>query len=161
MRPLSAIALALGLGFALPAVHAASDDTRIFQAPKSAFEASKSKKFVINPELGRAWVEVNLYYTASESTDYYRVAVPGLSYDPSRAEVVFDADGKRVVCATVEQSGWWLFRHENVKPTGACELTHRYVKVPVDNGFAVEHIEHFEVHFKPQLTKLGSEREQS
>jgi hypothetical protein len=142
-------ALALGLGFMLPAATAADDTTRIFTAAIAASEASKSKKFGINEGLGRAWVEVEMYHTVSESADYQRVVVPGLRYDRERSEVVFDADGQRVVCATVEQQGRWIFSHRRIEPTGACELTHRYVKVPVDNGFYIEHIEHFEVHFKP------------
>lgn len=149
------VALALSLGLAAPAAQAAEDGTRIFKSPTGAFSASKSKKFAINPELGRAWVEVDLYYAMSETSDYYRVAVPGLSYDRERFEVVFDAEGRRVVCATVEQRGWWIFSHDRIEATGDCELSHRYVKVPVDNGFAIEHIEHFEVHFKPEPGSAG------
>lgn len=147
---LTPMVLALSLAAAVPAATAAGDATRIFNTPTGAAEASKSKRFGINDELGRAWVEVEMYYSTSESTDYHQVAVPGLSYDRERAEVVFDAEGRRVVCATVEQRGRWIFAHQKIEPTGACELTHRYVKVPVDNGFAIEHIEHFEVLFKPQ-----------
>lgn len=145
---LTPMVLALGLTAALPAT-ATEDATRIYKTPIAAAEASKSKRFAINDDLGRAWVEVEMYFSVSESTKYHRVAVPGLSYDRERAEVVFDADGRRVICATVEQRGRWIFAHQKIEPTGACELTHRYVKVPVDNGFAIEHIEHFEVHFKP------------
>lgn len=145
---LTPMVLALGLAAALPAT-AVEDATRIYKTPIAASEASKSKRFAINDDLGRAWVEVEMYYSVSESTKYHRVPVPGLTYDRERAEVVFDADGRRVVCATVEQRGRWIFAHQKIEPTGSCELTHRYVKVPVDNGFAIEHIEHFEVHFKP------------
>ncbi len=146
---LSALGLALGLGLALPAAQAADDSSRIYKTPTGAADASKSKKFVINSELGRAWVEVDLYYAMSETSDHHRIVVPGLSYDREKSEVVFDADGRRVVCATVQQRGWWIFKHEDIEATGDCELTHRYVKVPTDNGFAIDHIEHFEVHFKP------------
>ncbi|MES0873645.1 hypothetical protein [Sinimarinibacterium thermocellulolyticum] len=147
----TAAVLALGLGLVLPAVQAADDGTRIFKTPVGAAEASKSKKFVINPELGRAWVEVDFHYAVSETSDHHRVAVPGLRYDRERSEVVFDADGRRVVCATVQDRGRWVFRHHHIKPTGNCELMHRYIKVPMDDGFYISHIEHFELHFKPSL----------
>lgn len=146
-KKLSAIALVLGLG--MPVAQAATDSTAILKMPASAFAPSKSKSFVINPELGRAWVEVDFYYSLSESSDHYRIAVPGLSYDKAKGEVVFQEGDKRVVCATVTPKGWGIFKHDQVKATGACELSHRYVKIPVDNGFTIEHVEQFEVHFKP------------
>ena len=147
LKKLSAIALVLSLG--LPVAQASTDSTAILKMPASAFAPSKSKNFVINPELGRAWVEVDFYYSLSESSDHYRIAVPGLSYDKASNQVVFQEGDKRVVCANVTRKGWGIFKHDRVEPTGACELSHRYVKIPVDNGFTIEHVEQFEVHFKP------------
>lgn len=149
-----AIALVLSLG--LPVAHAGSAGIPILKMPANAFAPSKSKSFVINPELGRAWVEVDFYYPHSESSDHYRIAVPGLSYDTAKAEVIFQEDGRRVVCATVAEKGWWIFKHDQVKATGACELSHRYVKIPVDNGFTIEHVEQFEVHFTPNPAVVNS-----
>jgi len=83
------------------------------------------------------------------------VLVPGLTYDKKGSQVVFNADGQSVVCANVRESGFWIFKHERIEPTGDCELTRRYVKVPVDNGFGIDTIERFEVHFKP-VSRVGT-----
>jgi len=143
-------ATALTLGLSLSAVTAsAADTTPIFKAPIGATEASKSKTFGINTDLGRAWVEIDIYRDPSETTETYRVQVPGLSYDKDKAQVVYSSDGQTVVCANVRNTGGWIFKHQRVEPTGDCELTRKYVKVPVDDGFGIDVIEHFEVHFKP------------
>lgn len=146
-RYFAAAALALGLGTSASALQA--DTTPIFKAPLSSLDASKSKRFAINPELGRAWVEIEVWHNFSENTEFHRVQIPGLSYKQDTAQVVFAQDEKTVVCAEVETGGFWIFKHERIKPTGDCELTRKYVKVPVDDGFSVDVIEHFEVHFKP------------
>lgn len=140
----------LALGLSLSALTAAAvETTPIFKAPIGAQDATKSKTFGINPELGRAWVEVNVYQDTTELSETYRVPVPGLSYDKSSSQVVYDAEGKKVVCANVRETGSWIFKSQRIDPTGHCELTRKYVKVPIDDGFAVDVIEHFEVHFKP------------
>jgi len=138
----------LALGFSLAAAAAAAN-TPIFKAPIGAQEATKSKAFGINPELGRAWVEVNVYHDPTETTEVYRVPVPGLSYDKTSGQVVYDAEGRTVVCAKVRETGRFLFKSQRVDPTGDCELTRRYVKQPIDDGFAVDVVEHFEVYFQP------------
>lgn len=147
------LSLALGLALA-PALATAntgsSTGTAIYQAPIGPQSANKSSTFVVNPELGRAWVEITKHYNFSDSpAEVVRVTVPGLSFDAGRGAVVFETEGREVQCATVREAGRWLFKSQVVEPTGQCELTQRYTEVPVDDGFAVERIEHFEVHFKP------------
>ncbi|MES2884191.1 MAG: hypothetical protein V4709_05270 [Pseudomonadota bacterium] len=140
---------ALALGLSLSAVTAvAVETTPIFKAPIAEQEASKSKRFGINSELGRAWVEIDIYKDQAETSDTYRVAVPGLSYDKNVSQIVYSSEGKSVVCANVREAGGWIFKSQRIEPTGDCELTRKYVKVPIDDGFAVDVIEHFEVHFK-------------
>lgn len=151
---IAATTLALGLSLSAFSV-ASAEATPIFKAPIGAQDATKSKTFGINPELGRAWVEVDVYHTPTELTETYRVPVPGLSYEKDGSRVVYDAEGRKVVCANVRDTGTWIFKSQRIEPTGNCELTRKYVKVPVDDGFAVEVIEHFEVHFKP-VGQLGS-----
>ncbi len=140
---------ALGLGLSLFAVTAIAVETDpIFKAPIGAQDATKSQTFGINPELGRAWVEIDVHQNTSEISNTYRVTVPGLSYDKDSRQVVYDAEGKKVVCGNVRETGSWIFKSQRIEPTGDCELTRRYVKVPIDDGFVVDVIEHFEVHFK-------------
>lgn len=147
---------ALALGLSLSGVTAvAGETTPIFKAPIGEQEASKSKTFGINPELGRAWVELNVYHDPSERNDTYRIAVPGLSYNKESAQVIYTEGSQSVVCANVRETGRFIFRYQRIEPTGDCELTRKYVKVPVDNGFGIDVIEHFEVHFKP-VGQLGS-----
>lgn len=139
----------LSLSLIVGTAHAQGLGEPILKVPANSSQPAKSKNFVINESLGRAWVEVDLYHALSESSDHYRAIVPGLRYDNLSKSVVFENDGKRVVCATVNEIGWWLFKQNQVTSTGQCELSHRYIKSPVDNGFTIDHIEHFEVHFTP------------
>lgn len=155
MPTLKTVAVVLGLALAQSTALAADSSTAIFKAPVGAADASKSKTFAINRDLGRAWVEIDLYYNTSETTDTRRVVVPGLSFDPAASAVVFKAQGKTVECAKVEERGW-IFKHTRIEPTGNCELTHKYVEVPVDNGFTIEQVEHFEVHFNPALATANA-----
>ena len=146
---------ALVLGLSLSAANAvATEPAPIFTAPIGQ-EASKSKRFAINPELGRAWVEIDVSHSFSETTESHRVAIPGLAYNTDSRQVVYDAEGKTVICANVRETGSWIFKSHRIEPTGDCELTRKYVKVPIDDGFVVDVIEHFEVHFKP-VGQLGS-----
>lgn len=152
---------ALALGLSLSAATAvAAEAGPIFKAPISASEASKSKRFGINPELGRAWVEIDVYFALSETYESYRAAVPGLSFDKRSSQVVYDAEGEKVVCAEVRETGRWIFKSQRIEPTGNCELTRKYVKVPIDNGFTVNVVEHFEVHFQTadRLSRVSAER---
>lgn len=145
------IGIAASILCGLSIAHADTSADAILKLPASSMQPAKSKSFVINEAMGRAWVEVDFYYALSETSDNYRVAVPGLRYDRELSQVVFESDGKRVVCATVANKGWGVFKQKHVLATGNCELSHRYVKKPVDNGFTIEHIEQFEVHFKPRM----------
>lgn len=151
---ITAATLTLGLCMASGTV-AAADSTAIFKAPIGAHEASKSKTFGIDADLGRAWVEINVYHGRSEDSDTYRVAVPGLRYDSGSGNVVYEAGAKQVVCANTQQSGFWVFKRQRVVATGDCELTRKYVNAPIDDGFSVQVIEHFEVHFKPAERHSG------
>ena len=138
------------LWLGISAAHASNSTEPILKLPASSMQPAKSKSFVVNEALGRAWVEVDFYHALSETSDHYRVAIPGLRYDKAQSQVIFESDDSRVVCANVVTSGRGIFKQKQVQPTGNCELSHRYVKKAVDNGFTVEQIEQFEVHFKPQ-----------
>lgn len=142
--------LAVGLCIAAIStpIAASTEAATIFTAPISAHEASKTKRYAINPELGRAWVEIDIVRGLSETSESHRVTVPGLSYQAESSQVVFEADGRSVVCADVRDAGRWIFKHQRIVPTGACELTPRYVTVPQDDGFGVDLVEYFEVRFE-------------
>lgn len=141
------IALALGLQ-SLAHAHTENEPSKapVFSFPVSQSDAIKTKRFAANPELGRAWVELDLYYPLQESSDLHRIAVPGLRYDVERAAVVLSHQGAEVVCATLVEKGWGPFRHQRIEPTGACTLSRQYVKKARDNGFTVDAVEHVELH---------------
>jgi len=93
--------------------------------------------FKVNPELGRAWVEVEVYGSHSDSdSDYYRVKVDGLSYDAQTKEVVWDYQGERIVCARETTAGRSIFRYTYIKNID-CDFKLSSVVENVDDGFEV------------------------
>jgi hypothetical protein len=141
----------IGLALSLPALAQANTDAAdprapVFSHPISQTEAIKTERFAANPELGRAWVELDLYYPVKESSELYQIAVPGLRYDADRAAVVLAHEGAELVCATRVQKGWGPFRHHRIEPTGACALSRQYVRKTRDDGFNLLTVEHVELH---------------
>lgn len=94
----------------------------------------------INEKLERAWV--NFSYPDADCfdrdcdpyTDTY-ATVEGMSFDSSTEEVVFERDGKRVVCAETYVKRTWLGgRVRVVKPTGKCTYTSKKLPGYYDDG---------------------------
>ncbi|HEX4871275.1 MAG TPA: hypothetical protein VFV27_03075 [Nevskiaceae bacterium] len=139
--------LMIALLGAVTTVHA--ERQPIFRAPLATDEVSPAKRFAINPELGRAWVEIDVQPRYSETAETHRVPVPGLSFDRTRGAVIYQQGERTVVCATVEARGRWVFRHERVEPTGDCTLRPQQARIAVDDGFTVRAVEHYEVYFEP------------
>lgn len=122
---------------------------RIFDSHPHPTIQRKTSTFAINPELGRAWVEVTFDPPSPEDRpDVVRVQVPGLSYDADSGAIVFRKGDAIVECARVEPRGIGPFKRHAIAPTGRCELTHRYVQAPMDDGFVIENVRRFEVHLK-------------
>lgn len=145
---MTALLVALGLPGAVLANGVPGIKVPVSGAPTQGLEITKTERFVVRPELGRAWVEVDLYDPLLESLKTYRIAVPGMHYDASRAAVVLAATGEEVICAKVSEGGW-PFRHQRVRPTGACSVQHRYVTQAVDNGYTVDEVRHLELFLAP------------
>lgn len=139
------LAAALAVGANTAAAEAGPKSAPIFQAEIGAADASKFKRFVINPDLGRAWVEIDIYQDLFETQETHRVAVPGLTYNPQTAQVLYEVGGQQVVCATVEKGGAWIFTHDRIEPTGNCEFRRHYATVQVDDGFSVQTQQRMEV----------------
>lgn len=135
--------------FATPVFASTSGPVRIYERETSPLVLQKSTAFAFNAELGRAWVEVAIEPVAPEDRiEFVRVKVPGLSYDAASGTILFRKDDRVIDCATVRHSGRGLFKRTKIEPTGRCALTHRYVQVPLDDGFAIEEVQRFEVHFE-------------
>lgn len=88
--------------------------------------------FDINEDLGRAWVELELPSSFSDSApDYVRVKVPGLSL--VGGSVILDVEGSQTECAKVRAVG--IFRYRVARSTGKCVFKSKVVKTIVDDGF--------------------------
>jgi hypothetical protein len=115
--------------------------------------------FEVNQETGRARVVV--IYTYPDQMTYGPdddaggprptiAQLPGLVYDTTAHAVLFEADGTKTVCATVnEQAG--LFGHRlKVKNTGSCTAATVVANHAEDTGWDIQRFRaidtYFEVH---------------
>lgn len=140
--------VAIGLLAPLGAAHADAASLLIHKERASDFESSHSPRLAVNTELGRAWVELERWSQLTESYDYNRISVPGLSYDAEARQVVFESNGKRVACANVKPAGRWIFRHDRLDLTGNCRLSLSRATLPVDDGFLVYKVPHLKLHLQ-------------
>lgn len=149
---LVAIAICFGSStFASTPASASGKVTRIFESHPNPAIQRKISAFAINADLGRAWVEVTFDAPTTEDVhEVVRVRVPGLSYNAPLRTIVFQQNGSSFECARVETRGRGVFQREKIVPTGQCMLTHSYAHVPVDNGFEIENVRHFQVHLTTQ-----------
>jgi hypothetical protein len=91
-----------------------------------------SYHFEIEPETGRARVVVEYTYpdqmTFASDDDSGGpastiVQLPGLRYDAGAHAVVYDSNGTKSVCATVDDRSGLLGHHLKVKNTGSCTVS--------------------------------------
>ena len=91
-----------------------------------------SYHFEVEPETGRARVVVEYTYPdqmtfgpddASSGPASTIVQLPDLKYDAGAHAVVFDSDGTKSVCATVDDRLGLVGHHLKVKNTGACTVS--------------------------------------
>ncbi len=94
-----------------------------------------------NEKLERVWVEMTLSdtYSSSDSdtSEFHRAKVEGLTYDDQTQTANLDIDGQLVECAVVRQRGVLVFRHNYLKATN-CSFKSKLVTVLHDNGYEVE-----------------------
>lgn len=148
------LSVALGLGLLATGLQAHASP--IFKSAIGSQEASKSKRFAFDADTGRAWVEIDIHHTISESVESHRIVVPGLIYNQKSAQIVFASGGEAVPCANVREAGFWIFKHSRIDATGQCALTKQYVEESVDDGFSVKSVEKFEVHLKTSSATSGA-----
>lgn len=112
----------------------------VYQAPVSPdyFEIS-NPYFEVNPSLGRAWVQVTLFYRISDEwnnrADIVRIPVNGLYFDAASNTVLWN----NIPCGTNTQRG--------VQPTGRCPMSKSRDIIPVDDGFSIRPVPHLTVYF--------------
>ncbi len=111
--------------------------------------------YATSERFGRAWVVLHYKYQGScpeadgmcELDAPVNVSVPGLGYDASAKQVVYQAPGADpVVCASVRHHGFPFFS-DSLDATGAC--TYRLEKVDrvLDDGFAGRRDRREEIYF--------------
>lgn len=99
-------------------------------------------KFVINAEMGRAWVEYDIMEDDGEDEWYKekRVKVTGLSFDKTTGNIVYKDTDTSVVCVTT------TIRTRRITGTivriltntGACYFDYRREYEIVDDGFELK-----------------------
>jgi hypothetical protein len=97
--------------------------------------------FRFNPDLGRAWVEVDLNSNVLNDTEatgvpVIKVKVPGLSYDTNTSSIVLASEGQLINCADVKVTGSKLFRKTKIT-NDRCSLSYKNTTVNIDDGFEV------------------------
>jgi hypothetical protein len=104
-----------------------------------------SPEYKVNPELGRAWVNLSFSPDYSDGPVIYdeRVQVPGLRFDANKMAVVLDVAGEEILCAHVKKN----FLGTRVIPTKNCGFKTKFYTVKRDNGYEVETVEKVKVIF--------------
>ncbi len=112
--------------------------------------------FEVNTQTGRARVVVE--YTFPHQVGYRsggdpgprptRAQLPGLVYDPAAHAVVYEAGGKKTVCAVVQQKKGLTGTHVVAKNTGACVVTAVAGQRPRDDGWRVHQSHTLETYFE-------------
>lgn len=104
-----------------------------------------SAEYKLNPELGRAWVNLSFTPDYSDGPVIYdeRVQIPGLRFDAKLMAVVLDVAGEEIICANVKKN----FLGTRVIPTKNCSFKTKFYSVQRDNGYEVETIDKVKVMF--------------
>jgi hypothetical protein len=134
----------LALILSLTAFSALAGEIKLYDRPtyETSQVSSIREEFEINPELGRAWVNMK-FDEVGDGPVYYdqRVQVAGLSYNSTSNEILLDVDGTQIVCATVKIN----FFGVRIKNSGKCNFVQKLYKVKVDNGYEIETIQKLKI----------------
>jgi hypothetical protein len=116
--------------------------------------------FEVSPETGAAGIRLEYTYPPmrfggddSDRGPDPRIAfVPGLAYDDSVHEVVYNDGSTRTTCATQVNRTILFWKTVHMKPTGACAVSARVTHHAHDNGWNIDRFgtldAFFEVHGK-------------
>jgi hypothetical protein len=76
--------------------------------------------------------------------------IPGLRYHVPSNKVVYDVDGRSVVCANVRDRKASFWNRSKVVPTGACKVTFRLVKHSEDDGWSIRRFSVIDTYFEAE-----------
>ena len=99
--------------------------------------------FMVNKELGRAWVNVEQIDDSDSEDTWYNdhfVKVEELSLVGS--DIVY----KDTTCASIYTRGWGIFRREVISMTSDCRFEERTVVESVDDGYYVRRVKKVKVY---------------
>lgn len=103
------------------------------------YDVTVSQEFMVNEEMGRAWIEFSVNDRDPESSSIeFRTQVDGLSFDANTSSVVIDHEGQIVTCANVVTKGRSVFRMRVVKPTGRCSFKGAWRTIVYDDGYEMK-----------------------
>ena len=102
--------------------------------------ATASSAFGINPEMGRAWIEVTTTSNDPDGglSDVERIKIEGLKFDKQTNAITIDYEGKITTCAELKVVGRSIFRRKEMKMTSNCKFEGRWRKFTYDNGFEIK-----------------------
>lgn len=119
-------------------------------------------RFVANPELGRAWIEVTVHdsrhrdeSSLTQVVHHSRFQVPGLSFDAATSRIVFHTGKERVECAKVETGKPLFNRPPAVRATGKCAIATETATVARDDGFHMHSREQLQLRLQVADAKEG------
>jgi hypothetical protein len=113
--------------------------------------------FEVNQETGRA--RVVAIYTYPDQMTFgpdddaggprsTTVQLPGLTYDAAAHAVIYDSNGTKSVCATVNEQSGLFGHHLKVKNTGACTVTTNVASHAEDTGWAIRRYRAIDTYFE-------------
>jgi hypothetical protein len=116
----------------------------------------QSYSFEVEKETGRARVVVEYTYPDQSAfgmdggigPEPTMAQIPGLSYDAAARAVVYDAAGKRVICATASNYKLLFWKGLSLTPTGACTVRSRRTSHAEDNGWSIHHFQAIDTFFE-------------
>jgi hypothetical protein len=167
-RRLELAAIAL-LAIALPNPASANSSVPIdavpseytpINGPQTAEPVSLSSfHFEVNPETQRARVVVE--YTYPDALIYARrdptrgpqstvAQIPGLWYDLADHEIVYESNGSKTVCATVDDRTGTSGHHVKITNTGACSVTAHVENHAEDDGWRIHRFRALDTYFNVQ-----------
>lgn len=141
-----------GLFFLGSVLLASSANAVVLDTKPSPRYRLHESRYVLNPELGRAWLVLD-YVLQSEypslgrrhrrqrAHETYRVQVPGMTYNRETHQVLLGT----VVCANVRDVDSFWGDYLEILPTGNCPIRSEIVARDIDDGFHVNRREFVQV----------------
>jgi hypothetical protein len=122
----------------LASVNASAKTIKLFSF-WAGFADDVQTTFVVNEELGRAWVNVVTIHDLGDESDEvdHFVKVEGLSFDKATQEVVYSGGEFKVTCARYVTRGRGIFRSTRLINSDACRFVESREVRSIDDGFYV------------------------